>query len=90
MVHIDIEIRNRNKIKEFFHKLHNKLEDFLFFIIQKLPERFIPSFIFYWIDRYTDTRINQLKNEQIKAIWQKMYLEKAVEQIHKDKTSTEN
>ena len=89
MTHIDIEIKDRNKIKEFFHKLHNKSEDLLFAIIQKFPERFIPSFLMNWLERYTDRRINQLKQEQIKATWKKMYLEKAVEQIHKDKAPTE-
>lgn len=89
MIHIDIEIKDRNKIKEFFHKLHNKSEDLLFAIIQKFPERFIPSFLMNWLERYTDRRINQLKQEQIKATWKKMYIEKAVEQIHKDKAPTE-
>lgn len=89
MIHINIEIKDRNKIKEFFHKLHNKSEDLLFAIIQKFPERFIPSFLMNWLERYTDRRINQLKQEQIKATWKKMYLEKAVEQIHKDKAPTE-
>ena len=89
MIHIDIEIKDRNKIKEFSHKLHNKSEDLLFSLIQKIPERFIPSFLMSWLGRYTDRRINQLKQEQIKATWQKMYLEKAVKQIHKDKAPTE-
>ena len=90
MIYIDIEIKDRNKIKEFFHKLHNKSEDLLFAIIQKFPERFIPSFLMNWLERYTNRRISQLKQEQIKATWQKMYLEKAVKQIHnKDKAPTE-
>ncbi len=89
MIHIDIEIKDRNKIKEFFHKLHNKFEDLLFSLIQKIPERFIPSLLMCWLDRYTDRQINQLEQEQIKATWKKMYLEKAVKQIHKDKAPTE-
>ena len=90
MVRIDIEIKYQNKVKEFSHKLHNRLEDLLFTIIQKIPERFIPSFLMSWLDRYTDRRINQLKQEQIKATWKKMYLEKVVKQIHnKDKAPTE-
>ena len=86
---IEIEIKDRNKFKEFFHNARNKSEDLLFSIIQKLPERFIPSLLMSWLDRYIDRRINQLKQEQIKATWQKMYLEKAVKQIHnKDKAPT--
>lgn len=89
MVIIEIEIKDRNKFKEFFHKVRNKSEDLLFSIIQKIPERFIPSFVMEWLDRYTDRRINELKYQQIKATWQKMYLEKAVKQIQKDKAPTE-
>ena len=86
---IEIEITDRNKFKEFFHKVRNKSEDLLFSIIQKLPERFIPSFIMEWLDRYTDRRINELKHQQIKATWQKMYLQSAVNQIHKNEAPTE-
>lgn len=89
MIHIDIEIKDRNNIKEFFHKLHNKFEDLLFSLIQKIPDRFIPSLLMSWLDRYTDRRINELKHQQIKATWHKMYLQDAVNQIHKDKAPTE-
>ena len=90
MVNIEIEIKERNKVKEFFHKAHNKTEDIFFSIIQKIPEQFIPSFIMEWLDRYTDRRINELKQQQITATWQKMYLQDAVNQIHKDKAPTED
>ncbi len=89
MVIIETEIKDRNKFKDFFQKVRNKSEDLLFSIIQKLPERFIPSFIMEWLDRYTDRRINELKHQQIKATWHKMYLQDAVNQIHKDKAPTE-
>lgn len=90
MVIIEIEIKDRNKFKEIFHKVRNMSEDLLFSIIQKIPKRFIPYFIMEWLDRYTDRRINQLKQQQIKATWQKMYLQDAVNQIHKDKAPTED
>lgn len=75
VVNIEIEIKERSKFKEFFRKVHNKAEDIFFSIIQRLPERFIPSFIMEWLARYTDRRINELKHQQIKATWQKMYLQ---------------
>lgn len=87
---IDIEIKDRNKFKEFFNKARNKSEDLLFSIIQKMPERFIPSFIMEWLDRYMNRRINELKHQQIKASWQKMHLQDAVNQIYKDKAPTED
>ena len=90
MVNIEIEIKERNKVKEFFQKVRNKSEDLFFSIIQKIPERFIPSFIMERLAHYTDRRINELKHQQIKATWQKMYLQDAVNQIHKDKAPTED
>ncbi|MBD5491212.1 MAG: hypothetical protein HDR16_03585 [Lachnospiraceae bacterium] len=33
-----IELKDRNRIKEFIHNLYNRLEDLLFTIISKLPE----------------------------------------------------
>ena len=87
---IEIEIKDRNKFKDFFQKVRNKSEDLFFSIIQKIPERFIPSFIMERLARYIDRRINELKHQQIKATWQKMYLQDAVNQIHKDKAPTED
>lgn len=82
---IDIEIKDRNRLDKFFRKAHNKCEDIFFSIIQKIPERFIPSSVMDWIERYTDKRINQLKQEQIKAVWKKMHLENAIDEISKNR-----
>ncbi len=81
VITIDIELKNRNRIKEFFHKLHSKSEDILFSIISKLPERFIPSAIMNWLAQYLDKRINELKQESVKMTWRNMYLQDAVDHI---------
>lgn len=81
MITIHIEIKDHNKTKEFFQNIHSKLEDLLFSIIQKLPERFIPSPLMNWLSRYLDRRINELKQESIKMTWQNMYLQEAVDDI---------
>ena len=78
---IDIEIKKRSFLKDFFHKLHNKLEDLLFKIILNLPDRFIPSALMDWLDRYTTKRINQLKQQNIKNTWRNLYLQSAVDDI---------
>lgn len=83
VIKIDIEIKKRSIVKEFFHKLHSTSEDLFFKLIMKLPEKFIPSFIVEWLNQYTTKRINELKQENIKNIWEKMYLEKAVDDISK-------
>ena len=73
MITIDIELKDRNRLKEFFQNFHNKAEDILFAIISKLPEKFI---------RYLDKRISELKQESIKQTWKNMYLQAAVDEIH--------
>ena len=89
MIIIDVEIKDRNKFKEFFQNLHSKLEDLLFSIIQKLPEKIIPSSLMNWLDRYTTKRISQLQQEIIKQRWQQDTLEKAVSEIRSINQGTE-
>lgn len=88
MIIINIEIKKHNPIKEFFHRLHSRLEDILFSIIQKLPERFIPCWLMNWLSRYLDKRISELKQESIKMTWQNMYLQDAVAEIHNRQQDT--
>lgn len=81
MIIIDIEIKKCSRIKDFFHKLHSKLEDMMFSIIQKLPEKFIPRFLMKWLERYTTKRINELKQQSIIQTWRNMYLQKVIDDI---------
>ncbi len=53
----------------------------LFDIILKIPQRFIPSPVMKWINAYTDKRIQELEQQNIKQSWENMYLEKALEEI---------
>jgi len=79
---INIEIKRPNRIKDFFHKILSKLEDLLFSIIIKLPEKLIPHFFMEFLDRYTTKRINQLQHQQVKQNWRNMFLEDAVKDIN--------
>jgi len=81
LITIDIELKDRNLLKEFFHNFHSKAEDLLFDIISKVPERFIPSPLMEWLDKYLDKRISELKQESIKQTWRNMYLQDAVDHI---------
>lgn len=85
MIIIDIEIKDRNHIKEFFHKLHSRLEDIAFSIIQRIPDKYIPHWIMNRLEKYLDKRISELKQQSIKMTWRNMYLQKAVDDIRKSK-----
>lgn len=78
---MNIEIKNPNHLTDFLHGLHNKLENLMFSIILKIPEKLIPRFLIEWLDRYTTKRINQLNQEIIKDRWKNVYLQKAVDEI---------
>lgn len=82
MITIDIEIKDHNRIKEFFQNLHSKIEDILFSIIQRIPEKFIPHRLMEWLSRYLDKRIRELKQQSIKMTWRNMYLQNSLTEIH--------
>lgn len=86
---MNYEITPRSRAKEFFRQIHDKLEDFLFWIIQKLPERFIPATLMHWADRYLDKRIHQLKQETIRQNWNKAHLDHALKEIRSGQQAKE-
>ena len=81
VITIDIELKDRNRIKDFLHKLQNKFEDATFSIIQKLPEKLIPRFLMEWLAQYLDKRIAKLKQQSIKLTWRNMQLQDAYDTI---------
>lgn len=82
MITINIELKPKNKIKEFFQNVHNTLEDIIFSVAIHLPEPFIPSFLMDWLERYTTKRTQELQQEIIRERWKQVYLEKAINEIH--------
>ena len=82
MITINIEIKPKNKIKEFFQSIHSTLEDILFSVATHLPESLLPAFLMKWLDRYTTKRTKELQQEIVRQRWKQVYFEKAVEEIH--------
>lgn len=78
---INIEIKPRNKARDFLHKIYSKIEDLAFSFLLKLPESIIPNFLMNWLEHYTNKRIQELKQHTIKQNWDKTYLERAVKEI---------
>ena len=65
------------------------MEDMLFYIISKLPEKFIPHPLMVFLDKYTTKRIAELKHQLIKDNWRTVVLEKVVDDISKEQRSNE-
>ena len=82
MIIIDIELKDRNHIKEFFQNFHSKAEDIAFSIIQRIPEKLLPHWLMNWLEKYLDKRISELKQESIKMTWHNMYLQNSLAEIH--------
>ena len=85
---MNIEIKPRSRAKEFFDMIKDKSEDLMFSIITKLPERFIPSPLMQWLTAYLDRRTQELQQEIVRQQWRKVYLEKAVSEIHDKQQDT--
>ena len=85
LITINIELEDRNRIKEFIQNFHSKAEDLFFTIISKLPEKLIPSPIMNRLEKYLDKRISELKQESIRMTWHNMYLQNTVNDIRKSK-----
>ena len=88
MITIDFELKDRNHVKDFLHKLFSRLESISFSIIQRIPEKFIPHWLMNWLEKYLDKRINELKQESIKMTWRNMYLQSATHEIHNRQQDT--
>lgn len=79
-MHIDIKIQQGSRLKKIFHKLHDTLEDFIFSIVEKLPERFIPPTMMNWLEKLLNKRIQQLEQQNIEDSWRLAYLNKTIDE----------
>ena len=79
---IYIELNDQNPFKDLLHKIFNRLEDLMFSIIQKLPEKMIPHSVMNWMEHYTNKRLSELKQQIIRNRWHTIELEKVVDNIH--------
>ena len=77
----NITVYERSKTKEFCKRIKSKTEDSLFSLVERIPERLLPGWLMNWMGKYVDKRIAELQREQIKANWDKTYLEQAVKEL---------
>ncbi len=53
----------------------------MFTIFGKIPEKLIPSFLMDWMNKYTDKRLQELKQATIQLEWKRVYMQKAVQEM---------
>ena len=79
---INIEIHKQNRLKDLLHKIHYNIEETAFKLFDRIPEKYISACLIKWIDKYTNKRLNELKQQITHSKWQTMELEKAINNIH--------
>lgn len=77
---MNITITPHNPIKDFSYKIASKIEDCIFTLFERLPDRLIPAFVLNWMERYTDRRLSKLKAQIIKSKWTAAEEQKILEQ----------
>lgn len=77
VIPINIEIQKPNKFKSGLNRFKNKIEDAMFSIILKIPEKHLSSFIMIWLEQYTNKRIAELNHFIIKDTWKQIELKKS-------------
>lgn len=80
--YIYILIKKPNRFKDMLHKIHYNIEETGFNLFLKILEKYTPACIINWMDKYTNKRLNELKQQITHSKWQTMELEKAVDKIH--------
>lgn len=61
--------------------LHSRIEDLMFYILMKLPNRFITPTLMNWLDQYMTKRLDSLQRQLIKDRWKTVELQKALNKI---------
>lgn len=82
VIKIHIELKKPNRFKDMLHKIGSKLEDMMFSILLKLPERMIPSFLMNQIEKYINKQISKTKQEIIKDRWKQVALNEVLDKTN--------
>ena len=61
--------------------LHSRIEDLMFSILMKLPDRFLTPTLMNWLDHYTTKRLDSLQRQLIKDRWKTIELKKTLDKI---------
>ena len=83
VIKIHIELKKPNRFKDMLHKICSKLEDMMFSILLKLPERMIPSFLIDQIEKYINKQISKTKQEIIKDRWKQVALNEVLDKANR-------
>lgn len=61
--------------------LHSRIEDLMFSILMRLPDRFMTPTLMNWVEHYTTKRLDSLQRQLIKDRWKTIELKKTLDKI---------
>lgn len=63
----------------------DKLEDLLFSVLQRLPEKLIPQPAMDWMFTYIEKRTQEIQRQIVRQNWKKAELEQILTELQQDK-----
>ena len=79
------KIPPRNRAKDFFRQIRSIFDNFIFWISDNVPHRFLPDPVLILLNDYLEKRVRQLQHETIKQSWDIAYLKKELEKLKQAK-----
>lgn len=82
---MNYEITPRSRAKDFSRQIHSIIDNFVFWISDNVPHRFLPDPVLILLNDYLEKRVRELQHETIRQAWDIAYLEKELEKLKQEK-----
>lgn len=77
----NLEIKKQNRFKQFCSRLRRIIEEKLFNLLIKMPDKLLPLFAVKWIGYYIYKRNSELRIQATQMKYNNAYLLQAVENL---------
>lgn len=77
-----IEIKKTSRFKQFFKKIGYRLEEGVFNLLLRVPEKLLPRPVLKWATNYLEKRNQKLKTQATQIKFKNAYLEKAARELN--------
>ena len=79
----NLEIEKQNRIRQFCSSFRRNIEEKLFNLLLKVPEKLIPKIALEWVGIYLEKRNQELKIHATQINYNNAYLERAARELKK-------
>lgn len=81
----NVEITKQNRFKQFCSRFRRIIEEKLFNLFIKMPDKLLPPFVVKWIGNYINKRNSELRIQATQIKYNNAYLLKAAEDLQNQK-----